>query len=79
MTYYVQGDALFYGDEELLKSGNRLQLHQFATVLNASCPREDRIAATLRALFCTCPECSFAPGTRLLNDGTVMRRLGGRG
>jgi len=75
MTYYVQGDTLFYGDEELL-TGNRQQLALFVAVLNEACPREDRIAATLRALFATCPHMSFAPGKRLLNDGTAMRRLG---
>jgi hypothetical protein len=75
MTYYVQGDTLFYNDEVLL-DGDRKQLGLFAKVLNEACPREDRIAATLRALFCTCPDHSFAPGERLLNDGTAMRRLG---
>jgi hypothetical protein len=75
MTYYVQSDSLFYGDEMLL-TGDTRQLGLFAHVLNEAAPREDRIAPTLRALFATCPGHSFAPGPRLLNDGTAMRRLG---
>jgi hypothetical protein len=75
MTYYVQSDSLFYGDEMLL-TGDTRQLGLFARVLNEAAPREDRIAPTIRALFCTCPSYSFAPGKRLLTDGTAMRRLG---
>lgn len=75
MTYYVQGDSLFCGDEILL-TGDTRQLGLFAKVLNEASPREDRIAPTIRALFATCPHLSFAPGHRLLNDGTAMRRLG---
>jgi hypothetical protein len=74
MTYYVQADTLFYGDEELL-TGDRRQLALFAKVLNEASPREDKIAPTIRALFATCPDYSFAPGKRLLSDGTAMRRL----
>jgi hypothetical protein len=61
-----------YRDEELL-SGPLFQLEQFAAVLSAAKPREPDIAATLRALIGMTRDCSFAPGERLLADGTPLR------
>ena len=61
-----------YRGEELL-AGPLFQLEQFAAVLCAAKPRDPDLAATLRALIAMTRDCSFAPGERLLGDGTPLR------
>jgi hypothetical protein len=58
--------------EELL-AGPLLQLEMFARVLNAADPDDSRVPATVRALIQMTRDCSFAPGARLLADGTPLR------
>lgn len=70
--YRVRDNRLWYRDEELL-AGPLLQIEQFCRVLNAARPKPDDLAATLRALIGMTRDCSFAPGARLLSDGTPMR------
>lgn len=77
--YRVEDHRLWLGDEELLAGPLDLVAH-FAAVLNAADPDDGRIAATLRALICaTAGDHSFAPGARLLADGTPTRQLTRRG
>lgn len=70
--YRVADNKLWLKDEELL-GGPLLQLEWFRNVLNACRPKSDDIAPTLRALIGMTRDCSFAPGERLLSDGTPMR------
>jgi hypothetical protein len=70
--YKIDNNCLFFRDEELL-NGPLFQLEQFCRVLNAARPKPDDIAATLRALIGMTRDCSFAPGERLLSDGTPLR------
>jgi hypothetical protein len=70
--YRVRDNCLFARDEELL-SGPLLQLEMMCRVLNAAKPRDADLAATVRALIGMTRDCSFAPGERLLRDGTPLR------
>jgi hypothetical protein len=70
--YRVRDNRLWFRDEELL-NGPLFQIEQFCAVLNAARPKPDDIAATLRALISMTRDCSFAPGERLLGDGTPLR------
>lgn len=74
--FLALGSRLMMGGEQLL-AGNEEVVGHFAAVLNAAMPDDERVAPTLRALFRLVPTYSFAPGSRLLNDGTEMRRLPG--
>lgn len=71
-AYRVEDNRLWFRTEELL-GGPLLQLEWFRDVLNASRPKPDDIAPTLRALISMTRDCSFAPGERLLGDGTPLR------
>jgi hypothetical protein len=71
-AYHVAANFLIHRGEELL-AGPLFQLEQFAAVLNAAKPRDPDIAPTLRALIAMTRDCSFAPGERLLGDGTPLR------
>lgn len=70
--YRVRDNGLWFRQEELL-NGPLFQIEQFCRVLNAARPKPDDLAATLRALIGMTRDCSFAPGERLLNDGTPLR------
>lgn len=70
--YRVRDNRLYFRDEELL-GGPLFQIEQFCAVLNAARPKPDDIAASLRALISMTRDCSFAPGERLLGDGTPLR------
>jgi hypothetical protein len=70
--YRVDDNRLMRLGEELL-AGPLLQLEMFARVLNAADPDDGRVPATVRALIMTTRDCSFAPGARLLADGTPLR------
>lgn len=72
--YKIDKNCLFFRDEELL-SGPLLQLEQFCRVLNAARPKPDDLSSTLRALIGMTRDCSFAPGERLLSDGTPLRMI----
>jgi hypothetical protein len=70
--FRISQNRLLLSDEELL-AGPLFQLEQFARVLNAARPADENLAPTLRALIGMTRDCSFAPGPRLLADGTPMR------
>jgi hypothetical protein len=70
--YVVADNRLMRLGEELL-AGPLLQLEQFCRVLNAADPDDMRVPATVRALIQMTRDCSFAPGARLLADGTPLR------
>lgn len=72
--YRIADNRLYFRDEELL-SGPLFQIEQFCRVLNAARPKPDDLAPTLRALVSMTRDCSFAPGERLLGDGTPMRLI----
>lgn len=72
--YRIDDNRLMFRDEELL-SGPLFQIEQFCRVLNAARPKPDDIAASLRALISMTRDCSFAPGERLLGDGSPMRMV----
>jgi hypothetical protein len=73
-AYSETDGRLMWGDEELLV-GEAVVVTRFAAVLNAADPVEERIAPTLRALFGVVPDSWFAPGGRLLSDGSPMINL----
>lgn len=72
--YRVDANRLMRNGEELL-AGPLLQLEMFARVLNAADPDDGRVPATVRALIMMTRDCSFAPGARLLADGTPLRMI----
>lgn len=72
--YWVDDNRLMRIGEELL-AGPLLQLEMFERVLNAADPDDSRVPATLRALIMMTRDCSFAPGARLLADGTPLRMV----
>lgn len=72
--YWVDDNRLMRIGEELL-AGPLLQLEMFGRVLNAADPDDSRVPATLRALIMMTRDCSFAPGARLLADGTPLRMV----
>lgn len=70
--YWISDNRLWYRDEELL-AGPLFQIEHFAKALNLVRPRDSDLAPLLRILIRTTRDCSFAPGARLLADGTPMR------
>lgn len=70
--YRVDSNRLMRNGEELL-AGPIFQLEMFARVLNAADPDDAAVPQTVRALISMTRDCSFAPGARLLADGTPLR------
>jgi hypothetical protein len=75
MKYHVENFNLLTEDGEYLLGGPLSELCQIATVLNAADPPDDKLAGVLRACLGMTRDCSFAPGERLLTDGTPMNDL----
>lgn len=78
MRYRVEGGQIMTDLGEVLLAGPLPEMIQIITVLNAADPPEDRLAATVRACIGMTRDCSFAPGERLLNDGSPMIDLRGK-
>lgn len=70
--YKVRSNRLMYRDEELC-AGPLLQLEWFRDALNACCPRDPDIGATLLNLIKMTRDVSFGPGERLLAAGEPIR------
>jgi hypothetical protein len=71
-TYRVVDNRLYRNGEELL-AGPLWWLERFRDVLAAADPDDLHVPATVRALIALTRDCSFAPGARLLQDGTPLR------
>lgn len=72
--FAVEQDRLLAGDEVLLCGPVDHVIH-FCDVLNSADPAEERVAPALRALLRGTRGVSFAPGQRLLSDGTPLNVL----
>jgi hypothetical protein len=72
--YRVENNRLYRNGEELV-AGPLWWLEMFRNVLNAADPDDMRVPQTVRALIMLTRDCSFAPGARLLQDGTPLRMI----
>jgi hypothetical protein len=75
MRYHVENFNLLSEDGEYLLGGPLSELCQICTVLNAADPPDDKLAGVLRACLGMTKDCSFAPGERLMSDGTPLNDL----
>ena len=71
--YWVRDNCLWFRTDVLLESSSLPRMEQFARVLNAARPEEERIAATVRALIGMTRGNTYTFGARLLAEGEPLQ------